>query len=214
MQQNSYIKFYQSTSSTELKEIAFDKDLYHKEVRYAALHILSQREEGLSDKEQLALTELIDQIQKEEQAAKKLEEKIQASKLLEENSPILELYSPNAILGFSIFFSVILGGILMFFNFSKIGKKKKGWEVIAIAFLISVLAFVVHKFFIASQWVMLIANILGGVIFLEYYWKKYFANQLNYSKKSIAKVLLYALLFSFILLEVSIYLEQNRSIFN
>ncbi len=115
------------------------------------------------------------------------------------------IYSKLAILLFSLFFSPLVGGILLTLNLRSVGNKKAGNIVLlfAIAYLFLsnvVLSYTLQRLGIPAndpnilknpQVIVcsLILNIIGGGIIAEYFFKKYFPTD-DYERKSIWKPLL------------------------
>lgn len=101
----------------------------------------------------------------------------------------IAIYSKWAILGFSIFFSPLFGGILLMVNLRSVGFKRQGtsillfsvaYQFVAAALIGSVMKLPANvnsmillqnpQFLIYS----LVAQIIGGGILAEYFYKKYF----------------------------------------
>lgn len=101
----------------------------------------------------------------------------------------IAIYSKWAILGFSIFFSPLFGGILLMINLRSVGFKRQGtsvllfsvvYQFVAAALIGSVMKLPANvnsmlllqnpQFLIYS----LVAQIIGGGILAEYFYKKYF----------------------------------------
>ena len=101
----------------------------------------------------------------------------------------IAIYSKWAILGFSIFFSPLFGGILLMINLRSVGFKRQGTSVLVFSLVYQVVAAAVigsvmklpanansmvllqnPQFLIYS----LVAQIIGGGILAEYFYKKYF----------------------------------------
>jgi hypothetical protein len=110
--------------------------------------------------------------------------------------PDIAIYSKWAILGFSIFFSPLFGGILLMINLRAIGFKRQGTSVLLFAIIYqfvstAVIASVMKlppninsiALFQNTQFIVysLVAQIVGGGILAEYFYKKYFpANHYKY----------------------------------
>ncbi|HTH81834.1 MAG TPA: hypothetical protein VL490_02790 [Mucilaginibacter sp.] len=108
----------------------------------------------------------------------------------------IAIYSKWAILGFSIFFSPLFGGILLMINLRSVGFKKQATGIllfsIAYVFISALVVFSVSgipqnatalAIVQNTQYVIysLIAQIIGGGILAEYFYKKYFpAEQYRY----------------------------------
>jgi membrane protease YdiL (CAAX protease family) len=126
----------------------------------------------------------------------------------DENQPEeqgVAIYSKLAVLLFAIFFSPLVGGILLMLNLRSIGYKIQGTVVLAFAIAYQLISSVVLSYFSKSMGIapndpamlqnpkiiigLFIMNIIGGGILAEYFFKKYFPED-DYEHKSIWKALL------------------------
>ena len=113
----------------------------------------------------------------------------------------VDIYSKWAILGFSLFFSPLAGGILLMLNLRSTGYKKEGNIVLIfsiayfllsrtlLGYLTKILSFPSQNLFIF----VLILDIIGGGILAEYFYKKYFPDD-EYEYKGILRPLIVLLL--------------------
>ena len=105
------------------------------------------------------------------------------------------IYSKRAILRFSIFFSTVVGAVLLMQNLRDIGKKREGNIVISISILYTVLSMIIisipDKPYSSLTY---LCNILGAFVMTEYFYKKYFPDEAMYNKKKIWKPLIISLL--------------------
>jgi uncharacterized Tic20 family protein len=123
-----------------------------------------------------------------------------------EQNEISKFYSKKAILGFSIFFSSIFGGILLMQNLKEIGMKKEAKTVLNTSIILTVLPFLL-------AWLIekevstytLLANIIGGLVFSEFYFGLYIPKEQIFESKKIWKPLLISLLITIPLLASVIY---------
>lgn len=114
------------------------------------------------------------------------------------------IYSKWAILGFSICFSPILGGILLMLNLRSVGLKKEGTSVLLFAIAYRVVSGILLSSIIKlpananslelltnTRFMMysLVGDIIGGGILAEYFFKKYFPAD-HYEYKSVIRPLL------------------------
>ena len=101
------------------------------------------------------------------------------------------IYSKKAIWGFSFFFTPVFGGILLVQNLKDIGKKKEANIVLLISILITVLIIsIIAVFDVKGSSMTFLCNIAGGAIISEYFYKKYFPDEIDYEKKKIWKPLI------------------------
>lgn len=103
----------------------------------------------------------------------------------------LRIYSSNAIVGFSLFFSPIFGAVLMMYNLRDIGKYREG----NIVFLLSVAYCVLLVWGISSvgelsSTIAYPLNIVVAIVLGRPVFKKYFPDGTQYQKKSILKPLI------------------------
>ena len=114
--ENQYSRYYKNYAIAELNNVVVNKADYNDEAVLAALTELKKRDQVLSN-EQLQLLDSLegDFKQKTLDINKSLEKEV-------ESKVLPEWYSPAAVLGFSIFFSLLFGAILMYLNLSKSGK--------------------------------------------------------------------------------------------
>ncbi|MBS1521537.1 MAG: hypothetical protein JST50_11100 [Bacteroidetes bacterium] len=122
----------------------------------------------------------------------------------------IAIYSKWAILGFSIFFSPLFGGILLMINLRSIGFKRQATGVllfsIAYVFISALMVFSVSNIpqnataltiVQNTQYVIysIVAQIIGGGILAEYFFKKYFPAD-HYRYKSVWRPLAVILIIS------------------
>lgn len=123
-----------------------------------------------------------------------------------EQNEVPQFYSKKAILGFSIFFSSIFGGILLMQNLKEIGMKKEAKTVLNTSIILTVLPFLL-------AWLMekevstytLLANIIGGLVLSEFYFGLYIPKEQIFESKKIWKPLLISLLITIPILVSVIY---------
>ena len=117
-----------------------------------------------------------------------------------------KFYSKKAILGFSIFFSSIFGGILLMQNLKEIGMKKEAKTVLNTSVILTVLPFLL-------AWLMekevstytFLVNIIGGLVLSEFYFGLYIPKEQIFESKKIWKPLLISLLITIPLFASAIY---------
>ncbi|HEY4194470.1 MAG TPA: hypothetical protein VGM63_02985 [Mucilaginibacter sp.] len=123
----------------------------------------------------------------------------------------IAIYSKVAILVFSIFFSPLIGGILLMLNLRSVGYKREGTRILLFALGYQLISSVVVNYvaqmmrfkpgdpaMLKSPQVIVsvaILNIIGGGVLAEYFFKKYFPHD-DYQHKSIWRALLITLIIS------------------
>ena len=87
----------------------------------------------------------------------------------------VELYSKWAIRLFSLFFSPIVGGVLLMINLAKAGYKQAAGIVLAFAVGYTfILASILGSLGIGAGLTPLLTNFMGGLILSDYFYAKYF----------------------------------------
>ena len=126
----------------------------------------------------------------------------------ENQEEAIEIYSRWAILGFSVFFSTVFGGALLFSNLRNAGYKKEATFVLIFSIFYTLIgSIVVNNMAYPYLFVPICFNIVGGMILATFFFNKYFPEN-DYYPKPIGKALLISLLVC-ILLMVIIYYGGN-----
>ncbi|WP_227413214.1 hypothetical protein [Chryseobacterium culicis] len=95
---------------------------------------------------------------------------------MEENLP--KIYSKKAILGFSICFSTLFGGVLLYQNLIEVNKKKEAYTVLAISILLTIITGVIVNIPEEPKSSLAYLSGLGGGCLLSYYFMpKYFPDE-------------------------------------
>ena len=170
--------------------------------------VLKERDFEFNEAQEKEHTLLKDKFAKQKEENDKRVAKEQEQVTNEENIP--ELYSPVAILGFSLFFSFIFGGVLMFFNLRKLGKSAIANNVLLICTGIIVVAYFVALKFQVNQFFMLLINLGGGWLLIEFFWKKHVGLQTKFKKKSITKAVLVSVLISVAVFLVTYWVFKDQ----
>jgi len=120
---------------------------------------------------------------------------------MENNLP--KIYPKNSILGFSIFMSVIFGGVLLFFNLIAIKKKKEAYCVLGISILLAVLSIlIINVLETPNGSLAYIFGLFGGGILSFYFVPKYFPDEDQYPKKSLWRQIIIALIIMIIIVYI------------
>ncbi|MDB5151815.1 MAG: hypothetical protein JWR54_566 [Mucilaginibacter sp.] len=123
--------------------------------------------------------------------------------------PGVAIYSKLAVLLFSIFFSPLVGGILLMLNLRSVGYKKQGTTVLLLAIAYQFLSSIALNYIAKMMKILpndpamlrnpqmiicvFILNLIGGGILAEYFFKKYFPHD-DYEHKSIWRALIITIL--------------------
>ena len=116
----------------------------------------------------------------------------------------VEIYSKSAIRGFSIFFSPLFGGALLYYNLLTAGYKSAARIVLFFSVLYSILVvFLVSNFFNYNG-ASIVLNVVGGFILSDYFFPKYFPDN-DYYPKPIWKALGISLLICLVMVLILYY---------
>jgi len=95
----------------------------------------------------------------------------------------VDIYSRRAVLGFSIFFSTLFGGVLLMINLWQVGYKKAAWVILAFSLGYTLLtSMIVRSMGIQNNFAAIGFNLLGGVILINYFFPKYFPDEDYYPR--------------------------------
>ncbi|MFN8282962.1 MAG: hypothetical protein U0U67_07085 [Chitinophagales bacterium] len=120
--------------------------------------------------------------------------------ILDDNSDLFNvnkprIYSKRAILGFSVFFTTVFGGVLLMQNLLNINRKKEAYIILAGSVLFTVLSIVIIDNVQHTGSALTYAcNFAGGFTLAEVLQKKYFPDERNYEIKKIWKALIIAII--------------------
>ncbi|SIQ32320.1 hypothetical protein SAMN05880574_11040 [Chryseobacterium sp. RU37D] len=117
-----------------------------------------------------------------------------------------KIYSKQAIVGFSIFFSPLFGGILLFKNLIEVQKKKEAYLVLATSIILTIIIIVFGEMQenVKSSYAYL-CGLIGGTILAYGFFPVYFPNEAQYEKKNIWIPLLTGLLIALVFVAIIIY---------
>lgn len=101
-----------------------------------------------------------------------------------------KIYSKQAIVFFSVFFSAIFGAVLLMQNLKDAGKRSEANKVLFYAILYTVLTIVIVNIPAKPQTALsFLCNFGGGIVLGEVFFKKHFPKEDAYEKKTIWKPL-------------------------
>ncbi len=104
------------------------------------------------------------------------------------------LYSDKLIYRFSIFFSVLFGGILFAINLKQVDKEKGIIPVIIFSITYTLLGVYILEILHLNSFGKLVVNAIGGLIINHLFWSIYIGKGLEYKRRSYKKPLLIALI--------------------
>jgi hypothetical protein len=119
-----------------------------------------------------------------------------------ETPEIPKYYSQRAILGFSLFFTVIFGAVLLAINLED---KKARWIVVLFGVLYTGLAIVVVNSLPANTLITFGINSLGGLVLVRFFWNKYLGKGVHFLPKPIWKPLIISLVIAIPFIAAIIY---------
>jgi hypothetical protein len=95
-----------------------------------------------------------------------------------------ELYTQPAIFGFTFFFSIITGAILLSINLKKLGKIREINVVMLTSVAYLLLASLLFAGLAGNMIVSMVFNVVGGIILTQFFWKKYIGD-INYKRRQV-----------------------------
>ncbi|WP_259070457.1 hypothetical protein HDF24_10920 [Mucilaginibacter sp. X4EP1] len=95
------------------------------------------------------------------------------------------LFSKRAIYGFSVFFSVVFGSIMLAINVSKIAGKGKALLVVLFGLAYTVLTITLAENFNVSSSIGIVISIAGAYLIEVLFWNRFIGNATLYRKKPI-----------------------------
>jgi hypothetical protein len=105
-----------------------------------------------------------------------------------------KIYSKGAIMGFSIIFSSIFGGVLLMQNLKDLGKKKEANIILGISIGYTIFSAILINLIESISSKAVFFNILGGVALSQFFFSKYIPNENQFKKKSILKPLIISII--------------------
>jgi drug/metabolite transporter superfamily protein YnfA len=193
-------------SDEGLNEYLTNIEKYVPEAVYAAINELKKRGRNFTDEE---LETIKDKIKNKIAAQKKENEATKSAawdknKVMDVNAP--EFYTQRAIWGFSVFFSVICGAVLLASNTND---KKAKWTVIGFGILFTIAAIFLLDFLPRNTGLTLAVNGGGSYLLTSLFWNKYLGRDTQYRSKAIWKPLIICILIFIPLVALIIYGGQQ-----
>ncbi|MGB0837695.1 MAG: hypothetical protein ACPGRE_06305 [Flavobacteriaceae bacterium] len=182
----SFLLKIQGLDKYELLEMYNNTDLYTVEALKSIETELQKREIDFEAHDYAYL-------QQEEDSENGVEH-IEIEKEIEIAKSPIELYSPMAIFGFSIFFSTFIGGVLLMLNLRKLGKKEQGNQMLFLSLLYVLASSALLTYTGPNNLASFLLNLLGGWLMANYFFQKYIGPWRGFERKSIGKPLAIMLL--------------------
>lgn len=193
--QKDYKERMAKMADNKLFDILDDKESYQKDAIIAVIDELNKR--GFSDKTSSVLSDFEDFRRKQKLDQESLE-------------TLPELYSSNAIIIFSIFFTAIGGAIMMAHNFKQIGNQEKSKIVLQFGCFYAVLTMLLIAVtdILLIQFLFQLPALIGGYILVARF-EKYYPEDLEHRTKPVRQIVINAVVITVGLLIVasSIYLQ-------
>ncbi|MDQ3290893.1 MAG: hypothetical protein M3Q05_06335 [Bacteroidota bacterium] len=183
-----YVNKMAAKTELELLEYFHNHQKYVPDAVLAAVNELQKRGHSFTEAE---LATLEPERQAVRQAAL---EAASRNAEAEEAEELPRLYSPSAILGFSVFFSLLFGGVLLATNIRQIGNRRGSWAVIGFSLVFMFIEVVVMYKLQRSSTLTLAFNLVGAFILNYYFWPKYVGVLRPYEAKPIWRALLISIL--------------------
>ena len=191
-------------STKELESILKEKDIYTEEALQAVTWELEDR--NILEKPIVVIDDTSTENTLSETPIYK--EKIESNKSPFEELEVPLLYSKNAILGFTIFFSTIFGAVLLMQNLKEMNKPKVRNQVLIFGILYTICSTILLNYLPKSFFTTLILNIIGYTVLSEYFWNTHLGKNLVHKNKQIWKILGISILIVFALI-FFLFLTQN-----
>jgi hypothetical protein len=187
---NDYSPGLRRLPEDRLREYILNPDEFHEDAILAAIWELGRRR-PLSEDEIKLESEIYQKLDHDNQ---NLTEAVHTnSRIIEISLP--QLYSVVSIMVFSVLFSVIAGGIMMFVNFRRTGHKAESFRVLGFSLLFTLISVIILSFAGATSPVIsVILNILGGYLIEQLFWNRVLGPGFNYHKQEVWGALIVAIL--------------------
>ncbi len=122
---------------------------------------------------------------------------------MDHNRP--RIYSKQAIIGFSVFFSTLFGGVLLFLNLREAKKSRESYIVLAVSVLVTIVTIVIGNLQENPRSTYAyFCGFVGGCLLAFYFFPKYFPDETQYDKKPIWKPLIIGIVLTAIFVAVLI----------
>lgn len=117
--------------------------------------------------------------------------------------PSLNLYSKDAIWGFSLIISPLFASVLFLINMMKLGKDSVGYLILFTMIAYQMIANYIVLNLTENIFIGLVPNIIGGYLLASLFWKIFIGNSTTYQKRSLKTPILVAVI---MVLIIAVYL--------
>jgi len=171
----------------ELQERIDNREKYLPETVEASVDELQFRGVGFSDEELKVIAE--DMQARRDLAASKpdsyglFSDRDKNNFIEDPDAPLL--FSRRAIYGFSVFFSVVFGSIMLAINVSKIAGKGKAALVVLFGLIYTVVTILIAKTLKLNSGLGVVISLLGAALIETLFWNRFIGNATLYRKRPI-----------------------------
>ncbi|WP_200979158.1 hypothetical protein [Echinicola sp. 20G] len=187
MNKNQFSQTMAKKSETELKAIISDDKSYIEDARLAASWELEAR--GQKSNESIEIQQVIvDQSRDKKLVSNK------RKKYITDDPSAPELYTKQAIIFFSVFFSTVFGAFLLMSNLKTVQKRKARFWALTFGVCYTILMILILNQVEKSSQLGLVFNLTGAVILSETFWNRRIGKELKHRKKKIWKPLIISII--------------------
>jgi len=201
-----FVKLMASKSDEGLQAYIDNRQKFNPDAVYAAIEELKIRGRVFSENE---LNLIQSDIENQQEISKqRVAASDEPSTKWDENVVVdpneIELFSQKAIYGFTIFFGVFFGSILLSSNLKKVDKKNYIYLVVIFGILFTVLQLWILSYIPRNTGLTMITSGAGAFALNKYFWKKYIGEETKYRAKAIWTPLIIGLLIAALLIYLTI----------
>lgn len=201
-----FVKLMASKSDEGLQECIDNRKKYNPDAVYAAIDQLKLRGRIFTEEE---LNIIKEDIEKQQEISKqRVAEADETSTKWDKNVVVdlneIELYSQKSIYGFTIFFGVFFGSILLCNNLKKVGKNNYIFLVIIFSIIFTTLQLWALSYIPRNTGLTMFTSAAGAFVLNKYFWKKYIGEETKYRAKAIWTPLIVGLILGGILIYLTI----------
>lgn len=184
MEENKYLKKFQSKNNKELEYILENKERYNSDAITASKQLLKLRIEHPINIDEV-------EIEMPEENILEIQRKIAREKKNKRNitddlyAP--ELHSKRVILTFSVILTTIFGAVLLMYNMNQTGNRKGKTLVMVFGIAYTLTSIVLIQLLDLKANLALVFNFVGAGILNEYFWNNFIGKDFKYRRRSWAK---------------------------
>lgn len=212
LRENEYSKQLKRKTTEELISMLQSHETYLDVLLQALIWELEERGESsaLQQELQKQITERAEFESAAEEAILEIPAAPAETIVIEEKKPLPILFSQTAILGFTLFFSPITGGILLSMNIARM-QKKGVIPVVIFSIIFSLFQGYVSMQLQPGSIIPILLNVAGGLLLSEFIWNNFLGKGLAYKRRSIIIPLIIVIA---IFAPIAWYLYQHPELLN